>query len=454
MFVILLPPLSGFDESAHFLRAYEISEGHVIPTAVGRDVAYGTFPRQLHADLERTVVDLISPGRNRVEFLSHLGDAPASGPRTRTRIGAIAGYSPLPYLPAALAIRFGRVANASTVLLVYLARLANLAAYVAIATLAILRAPRAKTLLSVAALLPTALVAATNVSADGVTYALVLLVVAMVLDRWESRDVWQRHDVALLLVVTCALGLSKPPYALAAVLIFACLRYVRRIQRVLLAIAALFPSVIMVEWGQLMRRPLATQDIVGFIDQRDRFHPYLNVDSGRQLRDHVIGAPLEYLGVLVGTFQRFGLGWLRDAPGQLKIATSTTGGVAVFAWVALVGAAVVSGASPGASGGDANTSETETTTSHRNLLRFMLVAVATVVALATFTGAYLSWNAVGSPLIYAYQGRYLLPVCVLLAATLIPKYRVLRARRIECVSIGIGVVGTLWYLAIAVATFY
>lgn len=403
----LAPPLAGFDETAHILRSYEVSEGRLIPhrnepragVVSSSDAGFGSFPRQLNADLQRTAVDLLLPGRDRTAFVDHLGDPAPDGAREPTRIGAIAGYSPVPYIPAAVGIRTGRVFDASTLQLVYLARYANLLAYVVLIVLAIGRCRNAQWLIAAGALLPVGLFGATTVTADGITYGLCILVVAMTIRLHSDRDRWRRPDTVLVSIALVALGFAKPPYALVGIVLAIAALGTAGLRRIALWSSVGVSWVSMFAWGQIMERPLSAQDVsFGTITTNDPFHAYTNVDAAKQLKEHVVGDPLGFLGVLWRTVRDFGAGWFRDAVVQLKIANVTPNAVAIVAWLMLLLAAF---SARGAVG--------------NRRMRVAVGATACVVAGATLLGAYMSWNAQGSPIIAAYQGRYLLIVVPLLA---------------------------------------
>ena len=126
-------------------------------------------------------------------------------------------YPPVPYIPSAIGIRIGRLFGASAFMLVLLARLAELAAFVAIVALAVRRLPTRGWVLAVVALMPVAIFQASTVSADAITNALALLVIAdaLALDGPTRRP----RARALLIETVCAtiaLALCKQPYILAA----------------------------------------------------------------------------------------------------------------------------------------------------------------------------------------------------------------------------------------------
>jgi uncharacterized membrane protein len=437
LLVVVTPPLAGFDEAAHFLRAYQVSSLHVIPDRTSAGAGYGSFPRGLVTDLGRTSDDLLLPGHDRRAFVHHIRDSAPTGPSTSFRIGAIAGYDPVPYVPAAIAIRIGRLFGASTLELLYLARLAGLLTYVLIAAVAVARCRRAQWVIGTLALLPVAMFGATTVTIDGITYALALLVVSLALRGWLDHERWRRRDTVLAVAASLALGAAKPPYVLVVLALLVALRWRAGWSRVALVGGAIASFAITLGWSKVMQRPLSTQDVVsGTITSNDPFHPYTHVNATKQLDHHVLGAPVGFARVLGRTVQHFGAGWLRDALVQLRIDNRTPIGVAVVAAAAIVIACA--GSAIGAPG---------------RRSRFALWAIAVVTALATLVAAYVSWNAVGSPEIQAYQGRYLAPVVPVVAAAVLHRRapgRTGHPARWGAVALAAMGAATVWF-AIAVA---
>ncbi len=435
--VLVTPPIAGFDETAHFLRAYQVAELRLVPQRSTADAGFDTFPQGLVDDLQRTGHDLLAPGGDRTAYRHHIRDAAPGGPPTRVRIGAIAGYDPVPYIPAAIAIRIGRWFGASTLELLYLARFAGLSVYVLLAALAVARCRRAQWLIAVLALLPVAMFGAATVTIDGITYALALLVVALALRGWLDHERWRRRDTVVAVAASLALGAAKPPYVLLALTLVVALRWRAGLSRIAInggAAAALAVSLV---WAKVMEGPLSTQDVAfGAITSDDPFHPYRHVDANKQLTQHILRDPFGFLGVLGRTVRDGGVDWLRDGVAQLKIANVTPNAVAILAGLAIVVACA--GSSIGAPG-------------RRSRLALAVVALGT--AIATLVAAYVSWNALGSPDIRAYQGRYLAPVVPVVAAA------VLRQRspgrpghpvRYGVAAFAIMAVATCWY-AVSVA---
>lgn len=207
-------PFQAPDEPQHFLRAYQISEGGLLPVRVGPRGG-GVLPvslvrvadrfQHLRFHTERTTswreirevmgIPLEPANRALVPFVTAI-------------------YSPAGYVPQAIAIGIGRAFALSPLALMYLARWANLLAWVGMGYLALRITPVCARALFLLLLMPMSLFQAASMSADATTNGLAVLFAAAVMRIALSRD--ERSVGALawagLTLVSAALTLTKFAY--------------------------------------------------------------------------------------------------------------------------------------------------------------------------------------------------------------------------------------------------
>jgi uncharacterized membrane protein len=427
-FMVLTPPLGGYDESVHFLRAYQVSQGGLIATHRGHQLG-GRVPEQLRADLSRIFTDGLFAPHDRTEFRHRLWDRPATGPKTFVDFASAAVYSPVVYAPAAAAIAIGRLFGVSTLMLVYLGRLADLLVTVGFLTLAVRLMPTRAWMLATVALLPVTVLQSAMLSADGVTIALALLVLALALDTAATpRGEVRARRLVEIALATVALGFAKPPYILFA-LAFAIpwRRHGGAVARALVASvgAGLVATAAWGAYASSVYQPPRHSPL--YAGRLGRFTVFTHVDPQRQER-LVLHHPWRFVQTITHTLSTFWSDMLRETVAQLPLwrvpVAIVVGGVAIVA----VGAAAPDVAS-------------EPLLGWRS--RVLLVALAGVTFVALMLLAYVGWNAVGSPRIEAFQGRYLLPLVPLLLLAL-------PVRRRERGLPGNGSVGVLVGLASAI----
>jgi uncharacterized membrane protein len=208
------PPLRGPDETAHFLRAYGLSMGDLVPTTLDQEGRKGFYlPARVHRgfDYFETVRDAEKPPgfgfadvfRNYAAERSPGGDDPP----VFVRYGGSEGYSPAAYLPQAAAALLARAAGLDFLGTLYLMRHAGLTAMTAVLAYAIaLAGPLGWAFLGIA-MLPSALYGRAVINADAAALAYAMVAAALFLRTRAGRPVRPvGHAVWLAL---CAL--SKPP---------------------------------------------------------------------------------------------------------------------------------------------------------------------------------------------------------------------------------------------------
>lgn len=185
--VVLTPPFRNADEPAHFLRAYGIAQGEIVPSERAEGRLGIQLPADLHADYS-----FFEDARYRfAEAATRYGETFAAY-RDRKPIEAGGGtvfvpyqgseaYSPAAYLPYAAVAATGRLAGADFLPLIYAMRIAGLLLWTGLAAAAIALAPAIAWPLVLIALLPSALQGRAAVSADGAALSLAMLVTALAL---------------------------------------------------------------------------------------------------------------------------------------------------------------------------------------------------------------------------------------------------------------------------------
>jgi hypothetical protein len=389
-FAVTMPPLSPPDEVRHLARAYMISEGHLAPPGRAPGAAK-EIPRSLAA-LERLVphgAAFEPPPRHTRERLSALWRQDLA-PERRVDVGFVGVYSPLVYLPQALAVGVGRLLEAPPVALLYLARVANLACWLALCFVAVRRLPARRSCVALLCLSPMSISLAGSASPDAGTNAFALLFVATVFAHaWGGGTRLSRAGLGELTAISCALGLSKPAYAvlLGTLLLIPSERFAstrsRWLSCLLVVAAGILPGLL---W-------------LGYLASLDLPQP-AQIDRVAQLGG-ILSDPLHFLWLVVGTL------W-QQATLQMLTFIGVLGHLNVFMPLptyGLFGAAVLllalaDGPDPGGLGAPQ---------------RVWLLALFAFGVLSVATLAYASWNPVGEEIVVGIQGRYFIPLAPLLA---------------------------------------
>ncbi len=408
---VILPPLGGYDEPVHFMRAWQISDGGLFASAgttnEGRGFG-GDAPASIVVDLGGLMRDGVFASENEhsaSSVWSHIDDPAPHGHATFVSFPSTAVYAPAPYLPAAFALRIGRALGLSAFMLVLLARLAGIVAYAALGALAVHRIPARKWLLAVVLLAPVAVFQAATISADALTIALALLVVADALALSDRTTDAVRPALLIEVgVVTLALALAKQPYFMvAALLLIPAWRHRGRVAATLGAILVAAGGIALA-WSTWAQAHYIPPDIpVAYLGHTN--YAYRDVDTTAQL-EYVRGHPWSFLRAIGET-----LGYVPGSLAHDVVAQASWWRVptivAVLAAVLLIGAAFVDARPLPAA----------------RAFAIMGGALALVMTLTIFLLAYTGWNAVRAPRIDAFQGRYLFPPLALVLLLVLPARR-------------------------------
>jgi uncharacterized membrane protein len=211
-FLIITPPFQGADETVHFMRAYQISEGNLVIDQVGNKVG-GYLP----SSIGETYTVTNSPPiafypqlkYHEIETRRAFHIKLKSSQKTLYDFGSTTEYSPVAYLPSSIGILFGRLAHAPPILSFYLGRLGNLAAWLGLAGLAIMYMPRKKWALAAVSLLPMVIFQAATINGDVVTIGTMFLFFALILNLREKKSNVSHKELIYLLITGLAMALTK-----------------------------------------------------------------------------------------------------------------------------------------------------------------------------------------------------------------------------------------------------
>lgn len=395
--VVLTPPLQVADEGQHFARAYQLSELHVWSRTHD-----GEFGDDLPASLTAFIVRFLGTAEAHVtrgvptlpldSTLKALDQPLNPHERSFLAFPGAASYSPLPYIPQASAIGFGRLLAWSPLALLYLARLANAVAAVVLVAAAVRLAPVGKEILLVVGLLPMALYEYASASPDAMVIASALLFTALAL-RMQLRGCWSRAEMAGAIASSLVFCSLKPVY-------------------LPLLLVGLFPAV--------LRREIRTRALV----------------THGILVAFVVGATFAWLRSTASVFVLPRAG--TSGPGQTAFIAHHLPSYAAILWATLrtnlvlyyksmVGAfgwmlvlsPTIAYVLPLVSGLVLLVYRDRRDEQATRAGAAWSLALAACCGLLVLTALYVMWTPVGAPLVEGVQGRYFLPIAGIAAFALL-----------------------------------
>jgi hypothetical protein len=214
---LVVPPLRGPDEIAHFLRTYSYTQGGLLPAAEvsGRKGIF--IESELHAQLLFFKDAGERFGENRGRGLRY-GEIMKEYPNSSSTIdqqeqatqflpfAGTEGYTPVAYAPYILAAAIAKLLKLDFPSMLLLMRLLGLITFTAVAAYAIKLTPTLKWAFVLIAMLPVSIYNRSVMSADGAALAYALVVTALCFSAIRRHGrVWERS----LWMTLCAL--SKQP---------------------------------------------------------------------------------------------------------------------------------------------------------------------------------------------------------------------------------------------------
>jgi uncharacterized membrane protein len=403
--VFVTPPFRGADEPAHFLRAYGISRGEIVPSLaddMGRKgIVLPADVNDGYQFFEAVRYRYGSEGFTYHDAFAEYRNKKAAGTDVAPEFVLYAGsegYAPVAYLSYVAAVWVARALNLDFVPMLWLMRLVGFITATALAAYAIAITPYGRWAFLVAATLPISLFERAIVCADGAALVLTMLVTALCLraaaggaDPPGWRSLWMTLCV-----------LIKPSHAAFVVLegmTTPLARLGRRMSATALVVA---PGLVLT--GTWLVAGSADMAVWRMIEGTGAPPEHFNI--GWKL-GFLLGHPGHFVDASLGSLAHAydlwremigGLGW-RDThlPAWLYLALS-----AAFLSTCLV--------------------RTDLDRSVR--MRIAAVGGLTILgySVAIFLIFYLAWTPIDAPFIHGIQGRYftiILPVAAVTIAALV-----------------------------------
>ena len=383
LFIGILPPGQSPDETTHFKRAYGISGGILIPDekvnsegAIGSDIPVTTdfFERTVDHGTYAEIVNQIGLGTDE------------SSPQPYT---SAALYNFVCYIPQSFAALIGRALHLSVLAMAYLMEIFNFIVWVLLVYFAIKLLPKFKSFVLFVALLPITLQEATSLAPDALTIGLSMFFVSYVLHlAYVRKGTLGKKQMAILTISSIVLGFCKIVYLpLTLLMLIIPKEKFGTKKKKWIFLGALFTVVAILNFVWLL---ISSRYLISYRD---------GVDSKEQLMG-VIKNPFNYIATMARTtwtnakiwvtnMLGFSLGALIfNLPRALLVLSS-----GIF--ILLLG-------------------QRDETLKVKKFDRTIFIIVFITIIGFIFTSLYMQWTAVGAPEIEGIQGRYFLPILMLL----------------------------------------
>lgn len=397
IFLIAIPPLQTPDESAHFLRAYEISQGGFITKNVN-SIAGDYLPDSVGETLglleRENPIKFLPDAKYKLSSTKEaLGISLNKSDKSYFDISAASGYAPVGYVPQSIGILTGHVFNAPPVVSLYLARVAILCAWIGLGFLAIKIIPYRKWTICGILLFPMYIAQSVSIGVDAVSIGVGLVFFCSILKILQDKRV-TRGMAALVVVSAIMMVLSKQIMVVLLPLVLMINKdmFTSRFKSLLLKITVIIvPLLALSTWSLLG---------TGLIEPGSGAVPGSASPAGQIA--FLLGHPLHFVKVLLTTFF---FGW---GDGVVKSVIGVFGWmdtalplvVVIFGYIMLALMLVYGYKERGVM--------------VKRSLKLVSLVVAVTYSLAVCAALYVAYTPVGFNIVVGVQGRYLLPAVLLL----------------------------------------
>ena len=207
-FMITMPTFKNHDEYYHWLKAYEVSEGHLM-TPIENGIQGSMMPKQVAEVLPKdwTTMDYRDV-KERLKIQINEDDKEVLNPETA------AVYSFVQYVPQATGIAIARLFTNNAYIITYAGRMLNMIVAIAILYFAIKIIPFGKKMLLIPAMIPIAIEGFTSLSPDAITISMAFLYIAYILHLAFDKKVEKikSKDKIALLIMSIIIALCKIVY--------------------------------------------------------------------------------------------------------------------------------------------------------------------------------------------------------------------------------------------------
>lgn len=384
IFLIIIPYLKVPDEFLHFNRIFEISEGHILS-----DKKDGVGGRELP---EMTYVKAHYPDAKYSDIWSASGAEVRYEERTWKSFPTTALYAPVSYLPQVIGVFLGKLFFHTVFGITLMGKLAAMLSSLIMVYFSIKYIPVKKRCLVLIALMPMFLQESVSLAADCLINSLSMLTVSYALYlAYNNQERLRRRDIAFIYISTILLALCKIVYLpLCAIYLiipkekFGNARKYGMILGGAMALAVL---------GNLIWLKISSGYLI-------EFNP--NVNSSAQV-SYVLHHPVAFIQAVYGTVLDNGASWFfglfGGSLGWLNIGVSH---MVLLPYILVLFLAAVT------------TEKDELEIRKKD--KCIAGVICLVICALTIASLYVQWTPLSAPRVSGIQGRYFIPVVIVLCS--------------------------------------
>lgn len=385
LYLIVFPFNTIPDEANHVSRAYEVSNGH-LTSNVYKDMIGNKLDSSLYKVFSN---DNYGKLVNNFKYKTTKKNVKYSFANTSL-------YSPISYLPQAIGITFGKIFSNRILIQLYFGRVFNFITFFILMYLSIKLIPFKKNIIFLIGVIPLVLQEAISLAPDAFTISMACFFVSYILYLRSSSEKITKKNIAIISSASIILSQLKIVYLPICLLLF------------------LIPF----DKFESKKRKYVTlilifliSSLLGFMWLKISSH-YLEIQSGSDKQmSYILSNVFRYLEICITTFTNFSRDWLYEVFGRnLGMFTISLPSFLIFGNIILF--IIIS-----------LTSKKEDI---KEWEKWFITFVVLSVIFLIFTSLYIQWTPYKAGLIKGIQGRYFIPLLILISLIISNKKIVLK----------------------------
>ncbi len=386
VYVFAIPVGRAPDEVSHFTRVYELSNGHFIS-----DIDDNGTIGSVEASNIELIRDFKENNVTYADIFENLDLYPDESNQTFIETSAYS-YSIVSYFPHVIGMSLGKLLHLPLLATIYFAKIFNLVACIAILYFSIKYIPFLKNFLFLVAFFPITMQAMSSLSPDGLLIATSFALISFVLYLiYGTKELFSKKHFLLMFTICFFSSMCKIAYAPLCLLLFAIPK--ERFGSAKKKIA------IIIGTGAIIFTFLLVWLLVA---------PSLQNQTNQAAQiGLILSNPLKYSAIILNSintniymylsnFLGGYLEWFNVLLSPLYIISAFTIFVLLY------------------------TKEKQQKTTVTKSLKYLAVAIFTIITILIFTTMFITWTKAGELVIDGVQGRYFLPLTLLIPIIFLP----------------------------------
>jgi uncharacterized membrane protein len=388
-YILLIPPLKGIDEGAHFFKVYSTFNS-IEKNDDSNNCEYDYVPETI-----LLINNKISSYKDVLKFISIPIDS-TNTVKSDEYIGAKL-YSPISYIPYLIPfIIFQKCMKLSAFYIIMLSRLGAFIIWLACTYFCIKIIPKRKSVVAFFSLMPLMLTLVTTFTGDMITNLSIFLFIAIWYKIYEGEDKISNKEILLILILGILAVFSKVVYSLIFILIFFLPK--DKFKSLKSKYAICISTILVLIVATILNMSLVGNNLL-------QAYPAI-----QQQKEFILSNPLEYLIVIFNTlavflteyFFQFTTGRTTMCHNNVYIPNV----ISFLYWLILIIALF---------------KDENVNINLKKYEKVSLVLIIISIVFIIFTSLYVQWTAtnfgIGVNCIYGIQGRYFTPIVFLLVLT-------------------------------------